>query len=449
MGQSDHPNTGTIREELQFMSVEYRRAREFNHREHAITNFVQRVTSGEVLVADSTPHIVRDRQETWSQDTLWPQWQRMKQRARARGRTSGIVSSKLDVGSNFQTISRKYTDNSDDIGGFPERIYIGSRYRWGGPVWGSNPNASFSGGGSYYPSLNLTAISAEMITKGATAISRTIPTNPVVGVGVAVGESMERLPRLPGMALLGRAGNVSKKFADEYLNLEFGVKPMISDISDTYETIKKTNRLLDQLRRDSGRLVRRRYEFPTERSYTLQSSGMGYSYPARNTVAYDGQGPWTVHRETVKRVWFSGAYTYHYDQSPGLWGDLKRREQEGNRLFGARLTPSLIWELSPWSWAADWKTNAGDVISNISAFSRDGLVLRWGYIMMDYTVTDIHTRTVRFHNGAGVTSVQRFETRLKKRLKATPYGFGLDPDWKDFSSRQLAILGALGISRSG
>jgi hypothetical protein len=431
------------------VSAEYRRSRVFNERDMTFTDTVTRVTTGQVLVSNSSSLRVSDSQETWSQETLWPQWQRMKRRARARGRTSGIVSSKLDVGSGFQTIRRSYSDNRKEIGGIPDRVYIGSRYVWNGPILGSNPNQSFSGGGSYYPGLNLAAISAEMITKGATAISRTIPTNPVVGVGVAVGESMERLPRLPGSALLGRAGNVSKKFADEYLNLEFGVKPMISDIRDTYETVKETNRLLDQLRRDSGRLVRRRYEFPTERTYTLQSSGTGYSYPARNTVAYDGQGPWTVHRETVKRVWFSGAYTYYYDQSPGLWGDLKRREQEGNRLFGARLTPSLIWELSPWSWAADWKTNAGDVISNISAFSRDGLVMRWGYIMMDYTVTDIHTRDVRLHTGGVARSVQRFETRLKKRLKATPYGFGLDPDWKDFSSRQLAILGALGISRSG
>jgi hypothetical protein len=249
--------------------------------------------------------------------------------------------------------------------------------------------------------------------------------------------------------LLGRTGNVSKKFADEYLNVQFGLKPMLSDVKNTVETVRRTNRLLEQLRRDSGRLVRRRYEFPTERTDVIRQTGSGYSYPALNTVMYNGVGPWSVRRTTVKRVWFSGAYTYYYDQRPGLWGDLMRREQEGNRLYGLRLSPELAWELSPWSWAADWKTNAGDVLRNISAFSRDGLVLRWGYVMMDYTVTDTHTRSIKIHDGSTRLSVQRFQTRLKKRLRATPYGFGLDPDWKDFSPFQLSILGALGVSRSG
>lgn len=431
------------------MSVEYYRKRQFNRRESITTQFASRVTTGEVVSDRTFPVTAEDSQETWSQDTLWPQWKRMKAKARKRGRTSGIVSSKLDVGSNFQSIRYTYRDNRKDFPGVPDRVYVGSRYVWKGPVYGVNPQQSFPGGGSYFPPINLLTAGGDMLTKGATAISRTIPTNPVVGVGVAVGESMERLPGVPGSALFGRAGNISKKFADEYLNLEFGVKPMISDIRDTHAAIKKSNQLLEQLRRDSGRLIRRRYEFPTESSVTETQSGTGYSYPAMTTIYYDGQGPWTVTRYTTKRFWFSGAYTYYYDQRPGLWSDLKRREQEGNRLLGARLTPSLIWELSPWSWAADWKTNAGDVISNISAFSRDGLVLRWGYIMMDYTVIDVHRRTIRFHNGSTFTSEQQFETRLKKRLKATPYGFGLDPDWRDFSPRQLAILGALGVSRSG
>jgi len=34
---------------------------------------------------------------------------------------------------------------------------------------------------------------------------------------------------------------------------------------------------------------------------------------------------------------------------------------------------------------------------------------------------------------------------VKKRVKATPYGFGLDTD--AFTPRQWAILGSLGISR--
>jgi len=72
--------------------------------------------------------------------------------------------------------------------------------------------------------------------------------------------------------------------------------------------------------------------------------------------------------------------------------------------------------------------------------------LRWGYVMCEKRVTDTHH--VRANLRAGGRSLKQvFTTHVKKRLRATPYGFGLDPDWMDFSSRQLAILAALGITR--
>jgi len=48
-------------------------------------------------------------------------------------------------------------------------------------------------------------------------------------------------------------------------------------------------------------------------------------------------------------------------------------------------------------------------------------------------------------DGSGGPLSQTFVTEVKKRVKATPYGFGLDPD--AYTGRQKAILAALGISR--
>jgi hypothetical protein len=289
-----------------------------------------------------------------------------------------------------------------------------------------------------------------MLQKGATAIANTIPTNPAVGVGQLIGESLERLPAVPGAALFGSGGKVSKKFADEYLNVEFGLKPLINDVSGIVQTAKDQNKILRQLERDSGRHIRRRYRFPEERTIeTLSEPGdIRQPYPPISTQHYSGssRGAYTWQRETVKNVWFSGCYSYLYRQGDALWDRMMRAEQEGNRLYGLRLSPALAWELAPWSWLADWKTNLGDVITNLSAFSRDGLVLRWGYVMCDLRITDTHTVHAQLKAGPR-TLVQSFTTHVKKRTRATPYGFGLDPDWKDFSSRQLAILSALGISR--
>jgi len=61
-----------------------------------------------------------------------------------------------------------------------------------------------------------------------------------------------------------------------------------------------------------------------------------------------------------------------------------------------------------------------------------------------------HRRTYTYagpSNLAGcVPADVSFVVETKRRIPATPYGFGLK--WDEFSSRQKAIIAALGISRS-
>lgn len=127
-------------------------------------------------------------------------------------------------------------------------------------------------------------------------------------------------------------------------------------------------------------------------------------------------------------------------------GKIRRQEALANKLFGLRLTPELWWQLSPWSWAADWVGNTGSVLHNLSAFSNDGLVMRYGYVMetvkvvTTYTLVDCVLRT-----GQKVDSSQTYVQERKQRRRATPFGFGLNP--ASFSDKQWSIIAALGISR--
>jgi hypothetical protein len=91
----------------------------------------------------------------------------------------------------------------------------------------------------------------------------------------------------------------------------------------------------------------------------------------------------------------------------------------------------------------------GDVMKNLSAFSKDGLVMRSGYIMMQDIIEDTYVLTDIIDNVNGVHPpvFQTFGTVSKARLKATPYGFGFD--WNGITPFQSAILAALGISRFG
>jgi hypothetical protein len=127
---------------------------------------------------------------------------------------------------------------------------------------------------------------------------------------------------------------------------------------------------------------------------------------------------------------------------------LVRHEAYANKLLGTRITPEVLWNVAPWTWAIDWFTNTGDVIHNISSLGSDGLVLQYGYAsdLVRYTA-DISARVGS--NGAGVPTgivLRRHdEVKFIRRVVATPYGFGLD--WDGFSPRQIGVLVALGLTR--
>jgi hypothetical protein len=121
------------------------------------------------------------------------------------------------------------------------------------------------------------------------------------------------------------------------------------------------------------------------------------------------------------------------------------------KTLGLSLTPDTVWNLAPWSWAVDWFTNAGDVISNLTDWAVYGLCLRYGYIMEHTIARDTYTY-VGGSKGAGFKRTEYLpppiilEVETKIRRKANPFGFGLT--WNGLSPIQLAIAAALGITRS-
>jgi len=321
------------------------------------------------------------------------------------------------------------------------------RYSYRGPWVAMDANVGSQS--TLYPAVP-TDLDQLMLVKGATAIARTIPTNPVAGAAQFLGELREGLPAVPG-SRLHRSGN-PLSIADEYLNFEFGLKPIAADLRKFGEAARKADKAILQLKRDSGRLVRRRYTFPEVRntSTTVVSSN-AYGAPGHRLSAPNcytgGPGKLTKTREETFRFWFSGAYTYLYPEGDNALGKMRAAESRLNRLFGTRVSPELFWELTPWSWAADWVSNTGDVARNMSAFANDCLVLRWGYVMLHYTCRDTYLLDgVALRGSTGGPRSQTFVTDVKKRLRATPYGFGLDIG--AFTPRQWAILGALGVSRA-
>lgn len=295
---------------------------------------------------------------------------------------------------------------------------------------------------------------------GPKAISATIPTNPVADLAVTLGELYrEGLPALLGAQALKRDVSAARKAGGEYLNVEFGWKPLIAGIADTMTAIALRAQHLRQLQRDSGRWVRRGYVFPEEKSIQSYAKvgSIGHMTRPPNLSATDwaallpvpsGSLRVTEDVRTNRKVWFRGAYSYYLQTGNSQLDRMFAFEEKANKLLGVRITPEVVWNLAPWSWLADWHGNVGHNLANASMLSQDGLVIRYGYLMCTTEVT--HTYSVDgLKNAQGrslPSATVSFKTVRKQRVKAYPYGFGSDP--ATYTARQWSILAALGMTRS-
>lgn len=295
---------------------------------------------------------------------------------------------------------------------------------------------------------------------GTTAISRCSPSNPSVDLAVTIGELVhEGLPKAIGATLRSLKSLTGQQrrqaLGHEYLNVEFGWKPLINDLTDFAQVVLRVNDAFKQYERDSGRMVRRGYDFPEIKDTKIQTVQTNVS-PWTDI----GSGGWiedslvnkghVVRTETLeRRQWFRGAFAYYVPPPDGsVINSIQRAVIQARKTLGLSLTPDVLWNLAPWSWGLDWFGSTGDLIENWTDWAVDNQVLLYGY-MMEHTLCK-YTYTFMGPTGLKPASAHvphvSFVTETKQRRKATPYGFGLRME--ELSTRQKAIVAALGISRS-
>lgn len=354
-----------------------------------------------------------------------------------------------DVGGSFYStksyVSTALLDVKTLIG---ERLDSGDYHytKYNGPIYATPPQTT------PIPSHSLSNLSA----KGTTAIARCKPTNNVANLATSLTEVFrEGLPSLWGAHTWKDRTHVARNAGDEYLNHTFGWLPLVSDVRNASYAAANSHRLLSSYESNSGKLVRRRYEFPVEKTETTVDLGLfdGYTFCPTDIDLFGGQSQslqprLTKTTRTSRRIWFSGAFTYHLPAGYTNRNRMARAAAKAGPLLGIELTPEVIWNASPWTWAVDWFSNAGDVVSNVSDWSTDGLVLRHGYIM-EHIVTTVQyalDRPTRIKPlGSIFASPVTAYLETKRREKATPFGFEIG--WNGLSPRQLAIAAALGITR--
>lgn len=401
--------------------------------------------------------------------------------ARSRKRRRGVLS---DVGGPFYTVKRYCLD-------VPPPVVVGERETvWVGNDKMVSPSMSYCSIGlprslfgrttrspsdpgfqtdvvySLAPSAFPPEVDpGDLDALGTTAISRCQPTRSPADLSSVLGElTREGLPSLIGATAWRDRTKALKGLSSEHLNYQFGIKPLVGEINSAVNTFRSMDDKIAQFERDAGKLVRRKYFFPVRRSevtrtlYPTTGDGRPLGAFIGPTSSHWGgsvpkaapYSPVVRERVTSHRVWFSGAFTYALPKGMAGSGILASILSRADRLG---LDPDLdtIWELAPWSWAVDWFSNVGGIISNVSAMSKYGLVLRYGYVMCHTVTTDTYypanygIRYLATGPIRGDLPSMTLVTESKRRVRATPFGFGVNMG--DLSSLQYSILAALGISR--
>jgi hypothetical protein len=363
----------------------------------------------------------------------------------------------FDIGGDFRLFKRGYSESGTMTG--PHHFALSGP--WNEPLndGGSHiycaPKARLSWVSDDVPGSLLHdgpphSSSLELDAWGAKAIERCIPTNPVAEAQVLAGNTLQKgLPKIPFRHWEGITKS-AKYAGDNYLNASFGWKPFISDLRHLGHAVVDSDKILSKYHAESGKLLHRSYHFPTETTSEVEHRGDGFIPAPFGDSDYFRMdkhvGRLTVTSKTTIRRWFKGAFTYYLPKLGSVAGNYA----DARKLLGAGLTPELVWELTPWSWAINWFVDTGTVIHNLSQFAQDGLVMPYAYIMEhSKTVTNYQLDDVGFKSYTGLHSFsQTFTSECKQRKAATPYGFGANFD--GFTDRQTAIIAALGLShRSG
>jgi len=301
---------------------------------------------------------------------------------------------------------------------------------------------------------------SQMKESGTKAISLASPVNPNAQLGTTLAETFrEGVPSLPGVKSWRSKADFLRKLGDEYLNYQFGWAPLESEVKDVAKAASKHRDIMDQYRRGEGADTHRTFSFPIS---VREAEQLGTYQPSLIDDRF-AKPPYEPRYRVLSMVeesksWFEGCFTYALPSSANSWQRQLGFGSEADQVLGLALTPTILWELTPWSWAVDWFSNTGEVVNNLTNFGLAGQSMRYGFMMEEsiQRVTATQGGATYFRRNApkdytqfldvpGPVSSSGFEIVTKRRLPASPFGFSVG--WEGLSPTQLAITAALGITR--
>ena len=378
-----------------------------------------------------------------------PHWRYAKGRAR-------------DVGGPFFKRKARMT-SSGNIQSFESRYGSGKTYQYyNGPVYPSYPtsllyskSAASLADGVVKPAGLWTSDNAlpraDLRAEGLKFMLSARPHSPAYSLANSLGELLSE-KALFGIPFKALARHGEGALPAEYLNLQFGILPVVSDVRDYLDASAHSGRIMAQMYADDGKIIRREREKPWSINTTTTVYGNATSQsqllaPPSTVlpVALTTDRQLTVTTSIERKLWFAGAYQFYLPpEGQKFLRDLAYR----NAVYGFLPTPSTLWELTPFSWLTDWALNTNDAIEGMFSAGLDGTVLIRGYVMCKTIARTEMTWTGRIQEAGSwrrATMSWTVEETILQRERTRPYGL----DWKNegLTPKQISILTALGLSR--
>ena len=295
---------------------------------------------------------------------------------------------------------------------------------------------------------------------GNRAISRVSPTSPNANLAQTSAEIIrEKGIALPGTSLflwLESRALFYRSLGKEYLNLSFGWVPFLNDM---YKIVRQMLDITEEIQKYSAisqTSTVRRYDFQPIQNTTSNSNMASQALnigPDSNIdnwyELYENgstTGKFTNESSSFEKIYFKGRFMFKINPGNGLLEKLQAYEQFSNKLLGTRITPSVLWELTPWSWLTDWFIDVQSALQVAGMFQDDGLIMQYAYLMRETHRVNTYT----FEGPSFVSGIRgpfHASSYLikKERVRGTPFGFGVNPE--GISPQKWAILAALAISK--
>lgn len=295
---------------------------------------------------------------------------------------------------------------------------------------------------------------------GAQAFAKARPAQPSSNSGQCLFE-LRDFPSLWRVAL-----RRFKDLGNLYLNVEFGWRPFLRDLADVLSTARSIDRKIANIRKNNGKWKKRNITLRNATTITEVPWNHVTPVPPAYLMWPTASSPKGTKTLIVKdRIWFEAMMKYyipdlHLDDGLTIGSSRLIR-----RLYGLDITPSLLWEILPWTWLQNWAFRVKDLLINLESQNYDNLVTKYAYVMRHRETSVVIQSSVATQMGppicvdgrfvghqdsyAGPVALARavFTAECKERSQVCQWNVGnLD---SPLSDSQLAILLALGIQRFG